>query len=215
MSCAVDGVCSRARASLRPRGAKFQSRSILWCPVPLSTVDSMSKRKGSWCWGIKHMRHTKKIVCAYCKGRGKPQGSSFLCLVCEARGTVVVEGPTKPCPSCQGAGRRRGEILACFTCRGKGVIEPKRKHAVPVVPPARKLKKAAPSRLKAPRKKPVKPRRASSAGGGVSERPRQKVKPVAVPAPKNEPEKKPEPEKVAKKVAKQESLWQKVKNLLK
>lgn len=87
------------------------------------------------------MSHTKEIICAYCKGKGRSQGSSLSCLVCGARGTVAVEGPTKPCPRCKGAGRRMGEILTCFTCRGKGVTETKKKSAVKVMKAVRSPRK--------------------------------------------------------------------------
>lgn len=159
------------------------------------------------------MAHAKEILCAYCKGKGRSQGSSLYCLVCEARGKVLVKGPTKPCSSCKGAGRRMGENLTCFTCRGKGVIEQERKRTVRV---------AKPKTASTPRKRHVKvkhkrtgrvlymQRKCSAAprvppSGGQAPALQASLVQETLAPPKEKP-----------KESKQESsIWQKVKNLLK
>ncbi len=69
------------------------------------------------------MAITSSLKCQYCKGTGRPQGSTLSCMVCHGKGRFKVEGKAKACPSCKGAGKRSGETLRCFTCGGKGFIE--------------------------------------------------------------------------------------------
>lgn len=134
------------------------------------------------------MPTTKEISCAYCQGKGRSQGSSLTCLVCGAKGKVVVEEPTKICPACQGAGKEPGHILACFKCGGKGVLERKRNIIVSRPKPKAVLKK-----------KQVRPRCASSAIGVARRKGQKKQKKL-----------------LKKKVLKKEvSLWQKFRNMLK
>lgn len=143
------------------------------------------------------MTTTKEIPCAYCKGKGRHQGSLLSCLVCGARGKVVVEEPTKVCPACQGAGKEPGHILACFKCGGKGVRERKRNIIV-----SRPKPKAV---LKVLKKKQSRPKCLPLVPTNIPPKETKKRK-----------QRKKKHQKKQKKLLKKEvSLWQKFRNMLK
>ena len=69
----------------------------------------------------------KKIICAFCQGKGKdpfevPSKLSN-CQACGGRGKVVIADiPHETCSACQGTGIFAHHRLPCSVCQGKGVV---------------------------------------------------------------------------------------------
>lgn len=81
---------------------------------------------------IKHLSHTKRVTCAFCKGTGKdPFGQLYpgsTCQVCSGRKKIYVSIPHKTCAYCHGTGVEFSMQNTCTACMGRGVISLKNRE---------------------------------------------------------------------------------------
>lgn len=75
---------------------------------------------------VKHLSHTKKIRCNFCKGTGKdPFGQLYpgsTCQVCNGRKEIYVSTPYNTCTYCHGRGVAFSMQNTCTICNGRGVV---------------------------------------------------------------------------------------------
>jgi DnaJ-class molecular chaperone len=79
-----------------------------------------------------HLKDTEKIVCAFCKGKGKDPFDQLFpgsrCQVCKGRREIFVHTPYKTCAYCHGSGIEFSMQNTCTACLGRGVISLGKEH---------------------------------------------------------------------------------------